>query len=166
MITIYFDGACEYNPANGKRNPGGIATFGWLIKQDDKTIAWGYGEIKRGEGATNNLAEYHALINALQAAKDLSIKPQAIKGDSQLVVNQVNGEWAINKPHLAQLASQAKKLTSVKLTWIPREQNEEADNLSKKAYQISKSQKDQPWSIRLKKEAADVPNATLRPAIS
>lgn len=142
--TLYFDGACE------PKNPGGIATFGWLIFQADKRLAWGYGEAKRGEGATNNLAEYYALLHALQAAKDLSITPDIIKGDSQLVVNQVNGQWAINKPHLAALVSEVKELNPILLTWIPREQNEAADSLSRKAYQIARTKNGEPWNLRFK----------------
>lgn len=141
---IFFDGACE------PKNPGGIATFGWLIKQDDQIVAWGYGEAKRGEGTTNNLAEYHALLSALQAAQDLAIHPTSIQGDSQLVVNQVNGSWRINKPHLAELANRVKEFNPPPLGWIPREQNEAADKLSRKAYQIAQT-KDGPWSVRFKR---------------
>lgn len=147
--VINFDGACELNPANGKRNPGGIATYGWLIKKDDLLLAYGLGEAARGENATNNLAEYTALICALEAAHDLRVEPDEIRGDSQLVVNQVNGEWRVNKPHLADLCQRAQQLIrDYVLVWVPREQNQEADDLSKKAYEISRQSNNGSWYSR------------------
>lgn len=150
MITIHFDGACEYNPANGKRNPGGIATYGWLIQENGQTLAYGLGEIVRGEGATNNRAEYEALIRGLQAAKDMKLTPDEIRGDSQLVVYQVSGFWRVNSPHLQELCTQARSLLGkLKIAWVPREQNEEADKLSKQAYNLSKtSAEKKPWHER------------------
>lgn len=150
---LFFDGACEWY--NGKRNPGGIATFGWLIKQNDKRIAWGYGEVARGNGATNNIAEYHALIEGLKAAKDLGIFGDTeiqIKGDSQLAISQVKGEWRCNKAHLRNLRDEVRNLMNPvdTITWVPREQNQEADDLSKKAYQISLREKQSIWSERFR----------------
>ena len=150
MITINFDGACEWY--NGKRNPGGLATYGWIIKKDGQQIAYGYGEVARGEGATNNVAEYTALIEALKALKDLNLEKDVveIKGDSQLVVNQVNGVWRCNVARLFKLKEEAKKLINGhKITWVPREQNQEADDLSKQAYALSKTKTEQ-WSERYK----------------
>lgn len=152
--TIHFDGACELNPTNGRRNPGGIATYGWLIKQGGRHLAHGYGEAARGEGSSNNVAEYTALIKALQAARDLGILDQitVVQGDSQLVVNQVNGLWNCNKEHLFELRKQARALlpSLVRLRWVPREQNEEADELSKKAYAEALKRDGGPWGVRLK----------------
>lgn len=152
MITINFDGACEW--WNGKRNPGGLATYGWIIKKDGQQIAYGYGEVARGEGATNNVAEYTALIEALKALRDLNLEKDVVEvyGDSQLVVNQVTGQWRCNHSHLDELRQQAKKLMrgyGPKLIWVRREQNQEADDLSKQAYVLSKTKTEQ-WSERYK----------------
>lgn len=155
--VIYFDGACEYNPQNGKRNPGGIATYGWLIKQDDTTLAYGYGEAGRGDEASNNIAEYQALIEALKAAQKLGIRVNEIRGDSQLVIYQVNGTWKCNKPHLIELRTEAHRLLdhSSILYWVPREENQEADDLSKKAYNIARNQAPNIWQQRFRVTAKE-----------
>jgi ribonuclease HI len=151
--TIYFDGACEY--WQGKRNPGGIATYGWYIEKQGQRLAWGYGEAGRGGTISNNVAEYTALIEAVKAAISLNIQDDLIiQGDSQLVINQVTGLWGCNKPHLERLCNEAEKLVSSlpgkkALRWIPREQNEQADILSKAAYKKSLKLTNQ-WTERYK----------------
>lgn len=152
-FILYFDGACEW--WNGKRNPGGLATYGWYIELDGQRIAWGYGEAARGNGATNNVAEYMGLISAIKAASDLGLVPDfIIRGDSQLVIRQMAGTYSVNSPLLLPLWSQAKTLLSemdayCSFEWVPREENEQADELSKRAYQLSKS-KQGIWSERFK----------------
>ena len=171
MYTIHFDGACEHNPDNGKRNPGGIATYGWLIKKDNQRIAWGNGEACRGDGASNNVAEYVAFIEAIHAVIALNINDDlTILGDSQLIVNQINGNWNINKPHLRILCEQAQSLLDElplqkTIQWIPREQNEEADTLSKSAYKKSLTTNKQPWTNRQRKLTHDQPHAPTGPTI-
>jgi len=137
-ITIYFDGLCE--PVN----PGGIATYGYTIYRDSEKIHEEYGIAgvgSRGEWTSNNTAEYTALIKALQWLLENSYTNEEVKayGDSQLVVKQLTGEYRVRSPHLKplhqktlQLIKQFKKFT---IHWIPRSQNREADQLSRKAYQ-------------------------------
>lgn len=87
---------------------------------------------------TNNEAEYYALIKALALIADRwadktngKIPSDAgeilIRSDSQLVVNQVNGEWRVEDSKLIELSDEAKdsirKLGSVRLAWVPREAN-------------------------------------------
>ena len=133
-IKIYFDGLCE------PRNPGGYACYGWLIVQDGHTLASGKGLVTKGDGATNNVAEYQALIEALKAAADLELGDQALEvmGDSQLVINQVNGDWQCRAGNLQPLLAQARRLAGrlplARFKWIPREKNEPADRLSREAY--------------------------------
>ena len=166
-LTVYFDGACEWHTwADGSkhRNPGGIATYGWLIYQDEVKIANGYGEVCRGSGATNNKAEYMALIKSLEAVKDLALEHDLeydyieVRGDSQLVIRQLMGVYAVNSDNLRDLYEQAKKLVRKAkgiLQWIPREQNQEADDLSKLAYDIARREGDRgPWDKRFKVAAA------------
>ncbi len=160
MLTVYFDGACEWHVwADGSkhRNPGGIATYGWLISKSGSQLAYGYGEVGRGGTISNNIAEYKALIKSLEAIRDLGLNGNdlTILGDSQLIVNQVNGHWAINKDHLRQLKQHACNLldsfnSQKTISWIPREQNQAADDLSKKAYQEAKRRDGQPWDKRFR----------------
>lgn len=146
MIKVYFDGACE--PVN----PGGTASYGWLIKKDGKTIASGHEVIGVGEGMTNNLAEYRGLIEGLKACKKLNkIGKIIISGDSVMVCNMVSRKWGWKKkkwkphskfPHLKKLLDEAHMLlvdVEHEVKWIPREENFEADELSKKHLQKTPS---------------------------
>jgi len=150
MITVFFDGACEF--WCGKRNPGGLATYGWLIHDGKQVIAKGYGEVGRGQGMTNNIAEYTALIRAMEAYSVLKLPNYPlIQGDSQLVIKQVSGEWQVKSEGLMPLVEKASKLVmGCKLQWIPREQNQAADDLSKLAYGLAKRGDGQPWDKRFR----------------
>jgi len=155
-LTASFDGACEYyrDPTIGvtKRNPGGIATYGWVIFRGDRAIAWGYGEVCRGEGATNNVAEYHALLSMMKAYEDLRLTdPVYVTGDSQLVVRQLSGQYRVKAPLLIPLHREVKDMwiPGMALAWVPREENEHADNLSKTAYNMAKAKPaGEPWEER------------------
>jgi ribonuclease HI len=77
---------------------------------------------------TNNEAEYYALIRALELIEGKASGSSAlVRSDSQLIVNQVNGQWRVEDEKLIELSSQAKemieKLGSVRLEWVPREEN-------------------------------------------
>ncbi|MFW6194119.1 MAG: ribonuclease HI [Halobacteriota archaeon] len=133
MITIYFDGLCQ--PVN----PGGVATYGYVIYQDNKVIKKGYGVIGKGKGMTNNVAEYTALKKALQWVNSQRIKDKiTVKGDSQLVINQLKGKWKVKSQTSKKFVPQIKELLrdkEIELIWIPREDNTEADRLCNIAYQ-------------------------------
>lgn len=136
--TIYFDGACE------PRNPGGWATWGWVALRDGKAIASGRGCVGHGDGMTNNVAEYTAAIEALRWLSGRSAGPGVVlRGDSQLVVRQVSGEWGCNADHLRPLLEEARRLVNelgVRLEWIPRGENSRADALSRLAYREALAQ--------------------------
>jgi ribonuclease HI len=76
---------------------------------------------------TNNMAEYLALIALCKKLSEMKIQDVSIYGDSQLVVNQVNGSWKVNQDHLKSAAMNAQKFMKKnpgwKLSWIPREEN-------------------------------------------
>lgn len=130
QILVFCDGSCE--PCN----PGGYATWGWVAFQGGKEISHGSGCIGHGAGMSNNVAEYAAMLEVLRRAAEKGISV-SIHTDSQLVVNQVNGKWAVRAPHLQPLRSEASTLlrsTDSTLTWVPREENMRADALSKQAY--------------------------------
>lgn len=95
-------------------------------------------EIARYVGvATNNVAEYVALIAGLQAAQE--INPDAeilVRMDSKLVIEQMSGGWKIKHPDMIALGAQVQELVrgkSVSWQWIPREQNSLADALANRA---------------------------------
>src|SRR3954467_9943499 len=88
--------------------------------------------------ATNNVAEYKGLIAGLRAAHALD--PEAdvqVRMDSKLVVEQMSGRWKIKHPDMRQLALRAqqiaRRLGSVRYTWVPRAQNSAADALANSA---------------------------------
>jgi probable phosphoglycerate mutase len=90
--------------------------------------------------ATNNVAEYTALIEGV--TKALAIDPDAelhIRMDSKLVVEQMSGRWKIKHPDMADLAAQARQAltgTPVKFEWIPRLQNSRADAAANRAMDL------------------------------
>jgi ribonuclease HI len=134
-IEAWFDGAC------GPRNPGGTAAWGAFVlinKQD----AWqGSAVVGRGAGMTCNVAEHAACYavlewlqyNGLDAAPAVTI---TIRGDSQLVIRHMTGQWRIKKGAYVETALKSRALLAKfknrpKFLWIPRERNERADELSK-----------------------------------
>lgn len=119
-INIYFDGGCYIS------NPGAAAGAAVLNPFGEPIVT-----SKFLESATNNAAEYAGLIVGLEKALELNYRQVHVFGDSQLVVNQVNGIYRVNHCHLQELRDQALKLKkqfdSCIITWIPREQNAQAD---------------------------------------
>ncbi len=134
MIEVYTDGLCM--PVN----PGGTATFGFEIRRDVRRIYENCGVVGEGEGMSNNVAEYVAVQKAAQwlASNGLASEDILFKSDSKLVVNQMNGEWKVDKglyvDYYDRAVDEVKKLTRARFTWIPREQNEYADALTERAY--------------------------------
>ncbi len=132
-MIFYCDGLCE------PRNPGGYACWAWVMLKDrDLTEeASAFGCVGHGPEMTNNIAEYNAVGRAIRFANDNNHINAVFRTDSQLVVNQVNGTWRINKPHLLKMALRTRELLKAnggRLEWVPREENEIADTLSRKAY--------------------------------
>ena len=123
---VYFDGASRGNP--------GPAAIGWVIVTDEGIVAEGSERIGR---ATNNQAEYEALLGALEAATDYGFEELVIKGDSQLIVKQVRGEWDANDPALREKRVRARELLRGVDEWsldhVPREINDRADELANEA---------------------------------
>lgn len=123
----WFDGATkDTNP--GLRGIGGV-----LKGPNGESI-----EIAEEIGpGTNNEAEYGALLAVLDAAVCAKVQNLVVYGDSQLVIHQVNEKWLINSKDLVPLCKSVMALKAqipnVTLEWIPRDQNTEADALSKRA---------------------------------
>ncbi|MGC9170615.1 MAG: ribonuclease HI [Thermoproteus sp.] len=137
--AVYFDGACE--PVN----PGGLGTYGYVIYDESgRRLDRGYGVACHGDGCTNNVAEYVALREVLRRAKELGCDEVEIRGDSQLVVRQIRGEWAVNSLRLMELKDEVEALLAGfarwSVEWVPREANKEADGLSQIAYEVYATQ--------------------------
>jgi len=132
MITVYFDGLCY------PKNPCGVAAYGYLILRDGELIHRGFRAVGEGRGMTNNVAEYEGLMAAARWLKDEGILEKiVIKGDSQLVIRQMKGEWKISSATSKKYVPEIRRLLEgkdVSFTWVPREENEEADKLSRLAY--------------------------------
>lgn len=132
-VEVYFDGACE--PARG----GGIATYGFTVHgagfhHEDHGLA----VPPFHDRATNNVAEYVAAICALEWLVRAGHAGEVVlHGDSQLVVRQMNGEYAVRaehlKPYHERLRQLAARFRRVEIRWVPREENQRADELSKEA---------------------------------
>lgn len=123
---VYFDGASRGNP--------GPAAVGWVVVTNGGIVTEGGKRIGR---ATNNRAEYEALITALDIASDLGFDEVRIRGDSELIVRQVRGEWDTNDPDLRERRVSVHELLDEFGEWsidhVPREINERADELANDA---------------------------------
>lgn len=126
--TIRFDGGARPNP--------GPAAIGYVVGADGEQPTEGNRFI--GE-ATNNEAEYKALIAALEAALSEGYTAVDIEGDSQLIVKQVKGDWQVNETHLRRLRDRVQELASefdrFEIKHVPREANSRADGLVDDAFQ-------------------------------
>jgi acyl dehydratase len=125
--TANIDGAARGNP--------GPAAYGVLIRRPDGKTHESLGKyIGR---TTNNVAEYYALIAALDYAAASGIKRLRVYSDSQLIVNQIKGLYKVKHPDLRPLHERAKKqaagLETFTIQYVPREQNRDADDLANAA---------------------------------
>lgn len=99
-LTLEFDGGSRGNP--------GPAGIGVVVRAADSTPLVTLGRfIGR---ATNNVAEYRALITALEQAKTLQAKSLIIRGDSELIIKQMRGEYRVKNPDLRELYDEAQFL--------------------------------------------------------
>jgi ribonuclease HI len=133
-IQVYFDGLCQ--PCN----PGGTACFAFIVKNEQgNTIYNEYG--LAAHNSTNNVAEYTAIIKALEwlITNNYQNESIVIKGDSQLVIQQIKRNFKVKAHNIIPLYLDAISLISkfkhIQFELIPREQNKEADRLSNMAYQ-------------------------------
>lgn len=126
-VIIFTDGAARGNP--------GPAAIGVILKDE---IGNAVARISRRLGTTtNNQAEYHAIIAALEKATSLGARQVLLKSDSELVVKQINGNYKIKntvlRPLYQRVVQLVGSLKSFSISYIPREQNSEADALANRA---------------------------------
>jgi probable phosphoglycerate mutase len=124
LITAYIDGGARGNP--------GPAGYGVHIEGPDGAVL---AQLHGGLGvATNNVAEYNGLLAALGWARNNGHEAVHIKADSQLLVEQMRGNYKVKHPGLQPLHAKATLLAyeigRVTFEHIPRESNKEADRLS------------------------------------
>src|SRR5207245_8040554 len=114
-------------------NPG-PAAYAFVITKDGRLLSE---EARRMGTATNNVAEYSALVRALERAAKLDGERLLIKSDSELLVKQMNGVYRVKDPRLKILYDQASRLreqfSSVSIVHVPRAENSHADRLCNEA---------------------------------
>lgn len=113
-LSLFTDGGSRGNP--------GPAAIGVVIYKGSKIVktrAYTIGE------KTNNMAEYHAVIDGLETCKGLGATEVDCYSDSQLIVRQIAGDWRVMKRHLRRLRDAVMVLKyefrRVDFHWVPRE---------------------------------------------
>ncbi len=119
----------------GARGNPGPAAFGYVLETEDGTILAAHGE--RIGVATNNVAEYSALVAGLERALELGVDELEVVSDSELLVKQMTGEYRVKNEALKGLNERAsrlaRRLRRVDYTAVRREHNELADRLVNEA---------------------------------
>jgi ribonuclease HI len=124
---LFTDGGARGNP--------GPAAYGFVIETEDGTVLAAEGEAIGV--ATNNVAEYSALIAGLERASELAVDELEVVSDSELLVKQMTGEYRVKNEALQELNEQAtrlaRRLGRVSYKAVRREHNELADRLVNEA---------------------------------
>ena len=125
-VLIYCDGGARGNP--------GPAAIGAVVLDPTTDPPTRLATVSERIGvATNNVAEYRAVIAGLEAARPYGARVARIRADSLLVVRQLQGAWKIKHPPLRPLFERARALLAeyevVDLAHVPRELNTDADLL-------------------------------------
>jgi ribonuclease HI len=119
----------------GARGNPGPAAYGYVLEADDGTVLAAHGE--RIGVATNNVAEYSALIAGLKKAAEVGVDELEVISDSELMVKQMTGEYRVKNEALRELSLEATRLARQvgKVTYraVRREHNELADRLVNEA---------------------------------
>lgn len=122
-LRVNVDGGARGNP--------GPAAIGVVVRDGDGEILEERGE--RIGTATNNVAEYRALLLGIERAAELGGEELELVGDSELIVRQVNGEYKVKDATLRELHSQVHAALRPFASWsirhVPRAENAEADRL-------------------------------------
>ena len=132
-LRLHVDGASRGNP--------GEAGFGvHVTAPDGSEVASLYGYLGK---ATNNVAEYQALLHGLRFALSRGASRVEVFSDSELLVRQLAGRYRVKNEGLLPLFREAQSLLgrfeSARVSHVPREQNREADALANKAVDLKSS---------------------------
>ena len=133
-LVIYCDGGARGNP--------GPAAIGAVVLDPSTDPPTRLATVSERIGvATNNVAEYRALVAGLEAAREFPARRVRVRADSQLLVRQLEGRYRVKQEHLRPYYERARELLSeyedVELTHVPREQNTEADALVNAALDLA-----------------------------
>jgi ribonuclease H / adenosylcobalamin/alpha-ribazole phosphatase len=119
----------------GARGNPGPAAAAFVLEAEDGTVLAAHGEAIGV--ATNNVAEYRALVAGLAKALEVGVDELDVVSDSELLVKQMRGEYRVKNPALSELSLEAARLArqlgSVRYTAVRREHNELADRLVNEA---------------------------------
>jgi ribonuclease H / adenosylcobalamin/alpha-ribazole phosphatase len=124
---LFTDGGARGNP--------GPAAYAYVLEAEDGTVLAAHGEAIGV--ATNNVAEYRALVEGLRKAGEVGVSELEVVSDSELVVKQMRGEYRVKNEALRGLSVEAGRLAravgAVRYTAVRREHNELADRLVNEA---------------------------------
>ena len=128
VYVLQFDGGSRGNP--------GVSGAGMVLFDHESGL-----EVWSGfqflDSATNNVAEYTALLTGLQCVRAIGVRQLIVQGDSQLVVNQITGKYKVKAENLQPIWRKAKSLSQefegFSINYIPRAENSRADALANKA---------------------------------
>jgi probable phosphoglycerate mutase len=130
---LFTDGGARGNP--------GPAAYGYVLESEDGSVLAAHGEAIGT--ATNNVAEYRALLAGLEKALELGVNELEVVSDSELLVKQMRGQYKVKNAALRDLSLQAASLArefgSVSYTAVRREHNELADQLVNEALDASET---------------------------
>ena len=119
----------------GARGNPGPAAFAYVLETDDGTVLAAHGETIGV--ATNNVAEYRALVAGLEKAAQVGVDELEVVSDSELLVKQMRGEYRVKNAALRELSDEAgrlaRKMGRVTYTAVRREHNELADRMVNEA---------------------------------
>jgi ribonuclease HI len=147
--TIHTDGAARGNP--------GPAAYAFVLTRPDGSVIEDKGTIGT---ATNNVAEYSALLHALERAAREGADQVTVHSDSELMVKQMRGEYRVKNPELQELYQEARVLVrgfsgGVEFQHVPRGANDRADQLANQA--LDGDKRPAPRAARKKAAAAVAP---------
>jgi len=135
--VLYFDGG-------SRGNPGRAAGAAVIVLAEGNSLT----TTRYMERATNNEAEYTGLIIGLEKAQELGLKSLEIRGDSQLVINQVKGDWKVKSDSLRPFYQRACQLVTqfdrISWRWIERAKNSVADAAANHCMDAAKKSPEKP----------------------
>ena len=130
IYTLYFDGCSKGNP--------GKAGAGYVIYKENDEIA--YKSVYVGDKETNNKAEYSGLYEGLLCAIENNITRLHVKGDSNLVIKQMKGEYKVKSENILRIYQDTHKLCEqfeeITFEHVYRKDNQRADHLANLGLEI------------------------------
>lgn len=136
LAIVHFDGACQ------ERRGIRLAAYGFTVEGSGlEHEECGPAVAPGAPHATNNVAEYVGAIRALEHLLRQGFEGGVmVRGDSELVIRQMTGDYQVRAPHLSAyhdlLVRLAERFRPTTFEWVPREQNRRADELSKEALEV------------------------------